>query len=112
MCLVTSVSWVGDWSACGGCAENEQWMNKGKRRESSSLLPMSAPAMRPLMAMGAQGVAPTPGAQKQTPRAVGVVLRENFLNFERTGRGAVRLALSLFPAPKASLTTSKNLYSN
>lgn len=47
-----------------GCAENEQWMNKGKRRESSSLLPMSAPAMLPLMAKGAQGVASTPEGPK------------------------------------------------
>lgn len=60
---------------------------------------MSAPAMRPLLAKGAQGVAPTPGAQKRTPRAVGVVPRENFLNLERTGRGVVRLALPLFLAP-------------
>lgn len=61
---------------------------------------------------GAQGVAPTPpGAQKRTPRAVGVVPRENFLNFERTGRGVVRLALPLFLAPKTSPATWKNLCS-
>ena len=111
VCLVTSVSWVVDWSACGGCAENEQWVNKGKRRESSSLSKVSAPAICPLMAKGAQGVAPTPGAKKRKPRTVGVVPRENFLNFERMGRGVVRLVLSLFLAPKTSPATWENLCS-
>lgn len=67
--------------------------------------------MRPLLAKGAQGVAPTPGAQKRTPRAVGVVPRENFLNFERTGRGAVRLVLPRFLAPMTSPATWENLCS-
>lgn len=52
-----------------------------------------------------------PGAQKQTPRAVGVVPRENFLNFEWMGRGVVRLVLSLFLAPKTSPATWENLCS-
>ena len=87
VCLVASVSWAVVWSACGGCAGNEQWMNKGKRRESSSLSKMSAPAMCLLMAKGAQCVALTPGGQKRTPCAVGVVPRENFLKLEQRGRG-------------------------
>lgn len=61
---------------------------------------------------GAQDVAPPPGAKKRTQCAVGVVPRENFLNFKRSGRGVVRLALSLCPAPQVSRITCQNLSSN
>ena len=89
-----------------------QGTNRGGTEENGGIRPHGRDGKASSHGGGARGVAPTRGATKRTRCVVGGGAGESFLKLERTGRGAVRLAWSLFPAPKASLTTSKNLYSN
>ena len=70
-------------------------MNQGTRRESFLLSTMSAPAMCSLMVEESPGYGAYPRGPKNERRGLWGGPVRSFLNFERTGMGVVRVALSL-----------------